>query len=247
MKVSFLFVFFVAMFIGNPPINHSLDNDLIAHYSFDDCTARDLTGNGAHGQLFGAIDCWCGVDQQGLLFDGINDYLEFSGDVNKYFGSSDFTLSFYVRSFSPTIFPQSLISKRTDCTDDYVLDVRYNKGSGKIDTDIKQSDINFHKEISPEIGETQWIHYAIVREGPWASTYINGVLQKSSKRCRAVDITNDAILSFSNSPCIRSGKSRRFKGVLDEVKVFGRALMEEEVNMLYLLHPVEDAELDCVS
>lgn len=247
MKVSLFFFCLFTFFAGNPNETRTLDNDLIAYYSFDDCTARDLTGNGAHGQLFGSVDCWCGVNQQGLLFDGVNDYLEFSGDVNKYFGSSDFTLSFYVRTFSTTIFPQSLVSKRADCSEEFLLDLRYNKGTGQIDTDLKQNDINYHKEISPDIGETQWIHYAIVREGPWASTYINGVLQKSSKRCRAVDISNDAVLSFSNSPCIRSGKSRRFKGVLDEVKVFGRALMEAEVNALYLLHPVEDAELDCVS
>ena len=48
------------------------------------------------------------------------------------------------------------------------------------------------------------------------------------------------------SPCIFEGKATPFKGVVDELKVFSRALSEREVASLYALHPVENAEQDCL-
>ena len=37
------------------PSNNAFDlsHRLIAHYTFDQCDARDETGNGSHGKLFG--------------------------------------------------------------------------------------------------------------------------------------------------------------------------------------------------
>ena len=65
------------------PINQAL----VAYYSFNQCDARDDSGNGSDGRMMGQVSCWCGIDDDGLLFDGINDYLEFEGMVNNYFNT----------------------------------------------------------------------------------------------------------------------------------------------------------------
>jgi hypothetical protein len=39
---------------------------------------------------------------------------------------------------------------------------------------------------------------------------------------------------------------KRFKGVLDELRVYDYALSPEEVEALYKLYPIESAEQDCV-
>jgi hypothetical protein len=62
-----------------------------------------------------------------------------------------------------------------------------------------------------------------------------------------VDISNTAPLSFANSPCVETGRARRFRGVLDELRVFDRALTNEEVQNLYQRHPIENAQMDCYS
>ena len=54
------------------------------------------------------------------------------------------------------------------------------------------------------------------------------------------------LLAFSNSPCLGQS-SRRFKGVLDELRVYDRALTEEEIERLYDMYPVENAQMDCVT
>ena len=94
---------------------------------------------------------------------------------------------------------------------------------------------------------TDWIHFALVMEGRRATTYINGMPRRQAMKCSGVDITNDVVLSFANSPCLNTGRTVRFKGALDEMRVYGRALSETEIGELYAFHPVEMAESDCIT
>jgi hypothetical protein len=223
----------------------SLQDGLVAHYNFNDCDARDISGNDSDGLLFGEVTCWCGIEDDGLLLDGVNDYVEFHGAVNRYFTTSDFTLSFFIRTDQYSFYEQSLFSKREDCKEDFVLDFLLNRNQKKINTLVQQSEYKKYQDISPDIEEGGWYHITLVREGQEAHTYINGIMQKSVKRCSGVDLSNEAVLSFSNSPCL-DGKVQRFKGILDEVRVYDRALSEEEVEAIYSLTPIEKAYSDCM-
>ncbi|MEL6863850.1 MAG: LamG domain-containing protein [Bacteroidota bacterium] len=223
------------------------EEGLIAYYSFNHCDARDDTGGGSDGQLFGDIGCWCGIDDDGLLLDGRRDYIEFTGKVNQYFNTSDFSLSFYFKPEQYQIFAQSLISKRAECDEYNMLDILLNMGQKIIETEVHENPNKDYRDISPNWKESGWHHYALVREGTMAYTYIDGALQARGMRCSGVDIGNDALLSFSNSPCIGSGGARRFKGILDELCIYDRALTEEEVGDLYNLYPIENAASDCFS
>ena len=224
----------------------SLQDGLVAHYDFNECDARDISGNDNDGLLFGDVTCWCGIEDDGLLLDGVNDYIEFHGTLNRYFTTSDFTLSFFIRTDQYSFYEQSLFSKRADCGEEFVLDFLLNRNKKTIETHVQQSEYKKYKDISPEIEEGGWYHVTLVREGQEAHTYINGIMQKSVKRCSGVDLSNDAVLSFSNSPCL-NGKVQRFKGILDEVRVYDRALSEEEVDAIYSLTPIEKAHTDCTT
>ena len=230
---------------GNDTIN--LSHRLIAHYTFDQCDARDVTGNGSDGNLFGGIDCWCGIRNDGLLFDGVNDYIEFTGPVNRYFSTSDFTVSFYFKPWQQSIFKQSLLSKRTNCDEYNMFDLQLDCRNKLIDTDIHETPLKDYPEVSPYYLETGWHHYALVRSGSIVYTYIDGQLQRKGLRCSGVDISNNTPLSFSHSPCTSRGGTRPFKGVLDELRVYGRALTPSEVQALYMLNPIEDANADCLT
>lgn len=48
----------------------------LAHYPFDDCTAKDASGNGYHGALFGAPTCIDGPVGKALEFDGRQGYMQ---------------------------------------------------------------------------------------------------------------------------------------------------------------------------
>jgi len=231
----------------NNPIGNNLEKGLVAYYSFNDCDAHDESENGSDGKLFGNIGCWCGIEDDGLVFDGNHDYIEFHGIVNRYFTTSDFTISFYFKSSQYTVLKQSLLSKRENCEEFNALDFRLDQNFKIIKTDVNETPYKDYGDISPETGGGGWKHFAIVRKGTIAYTYINGVLIREGHRCSGVDVSNNAVLSFSNSPCILEGRATRFKGILDELRVYDRALTELEISNLYFLHPVEKAEQDCVT
>lgn len=224
----------------------SLQDGLVAHYNFNNCDARDLTKNASDGKMFGDVTCWCGIEDDGLLFDGFNDYVEFHGIVNRYFTSSDFSISFFIRTDQYSFFQQSLFSKREDCGEDHVLDFLLDRNKKIIDTKVQQSEYKLYKDISPEIEDGGWYHIALVREGQEARTYVNGSLQKAVSRCSGVDLSNEAVLSFSNTPCL-DGRTQRFKGILDEFRVYDRAISDDEVQAIYELTPIEKAYTDCMS
>jgi len=225
--------------------NFSLEKGLIAHYDFNDCDATDITGNGSDGELFGRVTCWCGIEDDGLLLDGLNDYIEFHGKVNNYFTTSDFTISFFIRTDQYSFFQQSLFSKRENCDVDHVLDFLLDRNKKSIETKVQESEFKYYRDISPDILDGGWYHVALVREGREAHTYINGQLQRTATRCSGIDLSNDAELSFSNTPCL-DGTTRRFKGILDELRIYERALSEDEIEAIYMLTPIERVKSDCL-
>ena len=232
------------------PINFSttfsFEEGLVAYYSFNQCDARDDSGNGSDGKLYGGVGCWCGIEEDGLLFDGGDDYVVFEGPVNRYFNTGDFTISLFFRpTGQATIYKQSLLSKREVCDEYNMLDILLAKPDRKVETEVHETPRKDYPEISPEYMEKGWKHFALVRRGVRAFTFINGHLQKSGTRCSGVDITNDSQLSLSNSICIGEGGVKRFKGVIDELRIYDKALTEEEVMLLYMQTPVENAEQDC--
>ena len=250
-KLKIIGIILFSISLSSPvdnPVENNLEKGLVAYYSFNECDARDDSENGASdGKLFGTIGCWCGIEDDGLLFDGKRDYVEFYGIVNQYFTTSDFTISFYFKSSQYAVFKQSLLSKREDCEKYNALDLQFDQNFFRVETDLNETPLKHYGDISPETNGGGWKHFALVRKGVTAFTYINGVLVREGRRCSGVDISNDAILSFSNSPCIMQGSATRFKGILDELKVYDRALTELEISNLYLMHPVEKAEQDCVT
>ncbi|MEM8908816.1 MAG: LamG domain-containing protein [Bacteroidota bacterium] len=241
MTSSFLFT---TLEVADNPLER-MDRSLVAYYSFNQCDARDDSGNGSDGRLFGQVNCWCGIDDDGLLFDGQNDYVEFSGIVNNYFNTSDFSVSFYFRNEGRNVFRQSMLSKRADCQPEHLLDIQLDLIHQEVRTELRESELKDYGDISPELAGAGWHHFALVREGTWAYTYINGTLIHTGRRCSGVDISNTAPLSFSHSPCLQNGGVRFFRGVLDELRVYDRALSEEEVRLLYEAFPIENAASDC--
>jgi len=48
--------------LAPPP---DLSKGLVAYFTFNECDARDDSGQGSAGQLIGNVRCWCGVEDDG--------------------------------------------------------------------------------------------------------------------------------------------------------------------------------------
>lgn len=229
---------------GQPTQAEPAGEALVAYYSFNRCDARDDSGQGSDGLLWGNVGCWCGIEGDGLLFDGIDDWVEFSGQVNRHFNTTDFTLSFYIKPEGRAPYRQELLAKRPACEEMSMLDLILDPAGKQVRAMLYESPVNHFRDLEGHLPASSWMHIALVREGQEARLYINGERRFESFRCRGVDIGNETPLRFSNSPCTQT---RPFKGVLDELRVYGRALDDAEMRRLYQLNPIENAVMDCVT
>jgi len=86
------------------------------------------------------------------------------------------------------------MSKREACDEFNMLDFLLDNNLKEIDTDVYEAPHKYFKDISPQIVQPGWQHFAFVRKGTRGYTYLNGQLHKMVKRCSGLDITNDTSL-----------------------------------------------------
>ena len=204
---------------------------LVAHYSFDDCSGRNEGGNGVDAILLNNIQCDCGVSGNALLFDGIDDAIIIPGS-NSYMNTQDFTLSFYFKTSAPAT--QDIFSRKENCDNEHSFSIRVTPAVNTISAQISQNnskDINFSEQLDPA---SCWHHVVFRRDGKFQSLWLNGVLKDEINSATRVDIENNNIeLEVSGGPCLGLSDIQ-FNGLLDEIRIYNRALSRDEIQELYL-------------
>lgn len=221
LKITFLLLL-SASFMNAQPTNGQ-----IAYYSFDNCDATDDAGNGSDGNLFGSPGCDCGVKGQALKFDGIDDYVTFTGVVNSIFQTQDFTLSFYFKTEETSAAAQDILSKRESCDGNTMFNIEYIHNLNFMTLDAVETG-NANAFLSANTAATCWHHCVVVRDGKEILLYLDGILKTQTSSQNLLNINNAAPLSIGNSPCINQTISR-FKGLIDEMYIYNIALRPDQL------------------
>lgn len=219
----------------------------VAYFSFNSCQLIDHTGYCDDPLRYGRSHCWCGVDQDGLLFDGEADYLVFPGRINRHFSSSDFTFSFYFSPWTKLPFQQVLFTTLTERYGGGGMDITFDPVKPQVICRfVDASGLPFGR-LEIILDGSKWHHIALVREGGNLHGYHNGeYINTLTHRCRQLDLQTETPLHFGK--CLLEEEPRRhFRGMLDEMRVFDRALSSEDIWELYQMFPVEEAQEDCYS
>ena len=198
---------------------------LVAHWTFDEGkgrVARDATGNGNDGKIFGAR--FAKYEKGYILrFDGLDDYvwcranpslnIEKAGTVTVWFNPGAHQGGIFTRSTGGRWYDQRcVVTYRTYGLDKSIVfcmssGLKYDVGSVEV----------------PRLNT--WSHLALTISGPTAKLYRNGILlgtRKLSFNPRFGDIP--LILGRSQG----LGK-RYFRGLMDDVRVYNRALSHTEI------------------
>jgi len=194
----------------------SLDKGLVAYYPFDG-NASDMSGNGNHGTVNGAT---LGADRQGVAgnaydFDG-NDWIDLGNILSQY---NLITISAW---FNP-------VGNSSD--NGIVSKPRHASGTGAVlrvgAAGFNNDPINLDLNANTQVDDGSWHHGVLVNNGLKLSLYLGGLL---------VDEENYTSQAVTSSERIFIGKefgARFYRGSIDDVRIYNRALSAEEIKTLY--------------
>lgn len=212
------------------------DEALIAHWAMDD-DATDTTVADSHGSNTGysvrhtEYLSTTGVIDDALSFNGISDRVVVPDSGSLDFGTGDFSISLWARTDGYVskgsrwncLVSKGLITKGTNPFYGMYIEEDSNKVYFAVGND------GYYGRSNLALNDGSFHHIVGLRDSGVVYLYVDGVLQSTSNGS-AVNITNgvDFIIGADTL-----GSQRYFGGVIDQVKVFNKALSASEVRYLY--------------
>ena len=213
---------------------------LVAWYPFDDGNAKDMSGNGNHGTLYGptlATDRF-GNANKAYSFDGSNDYIQLPQD-DLLDGSLNATITVWFR-FHPDFVRGQLLSAG-DVRDGLdPISMRLARGAtedfGFYNTQTTETLKNDGILSIPQMDSPTWQLMTIVlkqqsQNSSSVSTYLNNVKRGETVSQSLFRISYDRPMMAQIGNM--DSTSQYFKGSVDDVRIFNRALSANEVERLY--------------
>jgi len=209
---------------------------LVAFWSFDENNRNivpDKSGNGHNGTIYGAT--WAkGIAGTGLYFDGLNDYVDVPDDRGLSLTDA-VTVSAWIWLDLDWL-PEghggagAIVCKHYDVAGKgYALRVLK-------DRRLRALLEGQHFDSQSKLNPGQWTHVAFTFDNSdgMVSLYING--NKEGRGVIAGSLTSSGCeLRIGDQSCYPGGTGTEvFQGVIDEVRIFSRALSSEEIRLLYL-------------
>lgn len=236
--MRFTVLFFLLFFVSAGSVSWAQTTvGLVAFYQFDgDLT--DQTGNTANaGVSSGVVEYGCGVNDNALFLRGTNDFVRIPDDlnnsnVNDEFDTEDFTLSFFFKPVG-TNGLQYLISKRdTFCDFANYFAIRYAPLSRTVAVEMRndQQMINFSEPIR---NDNCWQQLVLMRDNRRVFLFLNGEEVANQGTTTRIDIDNLGDLLIGSGNC-RTQNETTFSGLIDELRVYNRALSRQELSSLFL-------------
>lgn len=204
---------------------------LVGHWAFDEgagTTAADSSGNGLNGTLqYSPSWATSGSCRRGacISFDGTDDYVRIPDSAALRL-TGDVTVSAWIRPTGARTLG-SVVSKRYEFelgpvadTSPYPLRWSHKQPDGRL----------VSGELTASVEADQWQHVVLVRDGTAKQLrgYKNGALALSSGYATPPG-TSTYALNIGRNP----GGIQRFRGLIDEVRLYNRALSAAEVQELY--------------
>ena len=212
----------------------NLDSGLVAYYPFNG-NANDESGNGIHGSINGATlttDRF-GNDSSAYSFDGQNDYIDLGINFTNVFVPFSVSAWIYktgmVRNFE-TVFASidnanSYLGFWFQSRDDQKVNIAYGDGGPTIPSSRRS------KFSDSTITFNSWMHVVgIVRGETDMSIYIDGEDAGGIYDGTGGNMQNG---SFPARIGLRSNETTYWFGLLDDIRIYDRALNQEEVDSLF--------------
>lgn len=234
MVKKYFLIVLILVFVLQATVIASSDNGLVGYWSFDnarDNIAEDSSGNDITGYVNRLVWGVLGQVNWTLMFDG-NGYITMGDHQKLDFDANDsFTVSAWVKLDDQIGNYKAILGKASiSSLNGYML--RHDQAgnlSMRIVGDEHAQDSN--AIAKQDYRDGQWHHLVgvINRLDQTNTIYVDGLQKDQVSTTRVGDLTNDYF--FSVGALDRAGIT--FKGFIDEVRVYNKALSLGEVSQLY--------------
>ncbi|MEM3616614.1 MAG: LamG-like jellyroll fold domain-containing protein [Candidatus Bathyarchaeia archaeon] len=206
---------------------------LVGCWNFNEGTgliAHDTSGNSNNGILVNSPSWINGQYGKALHFNGIDSYVEVPHSNSLV--NSNFTIEAWIY-LDEDIGNQEarIVSKQQDNLHEYTLCIFGNGYEGSNGNQLVLSIANGFTVVKLKsnnyLSKEVWYHVAATHEGTLSKLYINGDLDASGATTTLV-LSNTEVLTIG---CLKMGNHLNwfFKGIIDEVKIYNRALSQSEI------------------
>ncbi len=214
--------------VTSAPAQDSLTTGLVAWWKLDETGGRqaaDSSGNGLHGTLVGEPK-WRpdgGVIGGALEFDGIGDHIVI-GNQSQFDLTEGIAVTAWVKVRRFDRNWQAIVTKGDT--------------AWRIARDRDRDCVQFAFSSVPKeqllkgrinVNDGQWHHVAGVYDGRKMFLYVDGKLDLSAETATSIPVNDQPVYIGENSQ--RPG--RRWNGLIDDVRVYNRALAPQEIEALY--------------
>ena len=222
-------------------------NSLAGHWKLDETTgttAADSSGNGLDGTLSGTdfdTSSKIGKNRGALHFDGSTHYVEYGTNIE--FDDKDFTISAWVQRQGPGIIYSGngnpIFSQRTYAAGDGNPNVSLNI-MPIADGSLLQLQLRttvggqLDSYSTSAIPDNVWTHVAVTKTSDQIELYINGALDNTVSHTKTGDFDAGSSYRYIGRLEWQSTLRGTFEGLIDDVRIYNRALSSDEIADLYV-------------
>ncbi|MCK4454097.1 lamin tail domain-containing protein [Candidatus Parcubacteria bacterium] len=207
--------------------NPGWTNNLAGYWPFDD-DVEDKSGNANHGTNNGAVFS-TGKINQVLSFNGVDDYVEVADSVTLDI-TDQITMEAWIKVEDLPDTYSTVVSKGNTHPGSYMIHL----DERTLNTYrvcplfyIGGSYGNWQVGCSNDLNYGEWVHVVVTYDGLIEKTFINGLFHGQESRGGNIDSTSDSLEIAHDSRY--SVGVRHLDGVVDEIKIYNRALNTSEI------------------
>ena len=230
MRINILvLVAIIVLFIMPAGVQAQSDEGLVAEWHFDEGSGsvlKDSSGNGNDGVIYGAT--WVdGKYGKALSFDGVDDYVEVPGSTSLDITGA-ITVEVWIKlsnpQYSSNLWP-FILSDQTRDINGYGLQFKSGTYNQKVTFVVGTGGVDWQNTpYSTDLSLNSWHHIVgTAVDNDNIKLYIDGAFSEKN--------TFSGNIAGSSGHLVISGNS--FNGIIDEVRIYHRALSQEEIKFNY--------------
>lgn len=242
MRLSKWWVLILAgfLFFAAPAWTAVPTDGLVAEFLFNEDAyvsgiTWDTSGYLNDGNVYGAVLTTGrdGTAESAYAFNGVDSYIEIFPASQLEFGTGPFSISVWLKYPSQkggTLdYAMIIVKASTEAPYEGLTAFADWPADGAVC--FRTTSDPYLSTSNVTLNDNAWHHFVFIRNGTTLSVYIDGVLNATTTTAEVTDCTNDEFMYLGVNQ--DNKYTQNFEGVMDDLRIYNRALSVAEVQSLY--------------